>query len=174
VKPTEEIGECLGQPDHVLFTHRGCHVFADTLLQRFHTENSKLKTIEINDGYGPATSGFHVLAHRDGFLVDAHGIKREQDYCLWLCGKRALANPDMPVPFVRAIEINSLELFKIASYDQCGLPLNKWGHLVDPEFIRVVGERAAVYVEPIAERFQVSILLAGFELRGVSLNRTSI
>ncbi len=76
MKPTDEIERCLEQADHLLFTHRGCHVFANTLVKRFHAEDYKLKTIEINDGYGSATSGFHILAHRDGFLVDAHGIKR--------------------------------------------------------------------------------------------------
>jgi hypothetical protein len=170
----DPIEECLEQPDHRLFTHRGCHIFATEILNRFPTENYSIRTIEIDDGYGAATSGFHILPYRSGFVVDAHGIKREQDYCMWLCGKRSVADSKMPVPLVRTVEVESGDLLVTAGYGGHGAPLNKWGHLVHPDFLRIVGERARKYIESIPERFQVSLLIAGFELRCVPVSATGV
>ncbi|HEX7518155.1 MAG TPA: hypothetical protein VF345_12830 [Chthoniobacterales bacterium] len=163
------IEECLEQPDHLLFTHRGCHVFVSELLKRFPDENYAAKSIEINDGYGPPKSGFHIVACRDGFFVDAFGIRREKDYCLWLCGKRSRADPKMPVPFVRWVEIESSDLLQTVNCNDPDEPLNKWDHVVQQDFVRIVEERARKFIEPIRERFQVSLLIEGSELRQVPL-----
>src|SRR4051812_15142051 len=68
------VQEALAFPEPILFTKGGCHIFALVLQRLLRDQKYALRRFDVGD-----MKGYHVYAYRAGFMVDARGIRREDD-----------------------------------------------------------------------------------------------
>ena len=153
--------ECLGQDDVRLFHKGACHVFAAALADAVPGEGYTLKRVVLRKEFD-TKEAYHVFAAADGFLVDASGIKRAEDFVAWLTARHREKSFDcIVVPTVELHDVTSEEL--LAHHDDhphLG-SVNRWSLFVGPAFVAAARARATALIEHWPERYQVSVLKTG-------------
>ena len=157
--------ECLRYDDIRLFHKGACHVFADALKTQFPEEGYTLKRVLVCDGFD-SQQAYHVFASKGEFIVDASGIKREEDYVAWVTAcKQTVHFGDPCVPKIRLHEVNDAELFEHHHNDEYNGTVNRWGLFSGVDFVVIARQRANALIEHWPKKYRVSVLEEGSKLK---------
>jgi len=153
--------ECLQQDDVRLFHKGACHILAVALKELLPDEAYVLKRVLLQKEFDTKVA-YHVFAAKGEFVVDASGIKRADDYLVWLRARhQEKIFGGILIPLVELHDVSETDL--LAEYhDDAHLgSVNRWGLFSGPEFVSAARARAVAFVEHWPEKFRVSILEAG-------------
>ncbi len=161
----EKLQTLLTLSDNELFVGGACHIFADELITFFQDQGYLFCAVEAERWIGhedqrdelfESKSLAHVLAVKDGVVVDVNGIIMKESYAdeyyekyLKLCG---------PTRYFRKAyfrECSRDELFEIKVREDEGGPMSRHRLYLHPEFVNVASSRARLLIEAEADRFYV-------------------
>jgi hypothetical protein len=150
--------ECLSQDDIRLFHKGACHIFAVTLKASFSDEGYTLKRVVLEKD-SDTKEAYHVFASRPGFIVDACGIKREDDYLAWLTGRhREKSFGSLVTPVVTMRDTSEAELLAHHREDTDRGSVNRWCLFSGQDFVAVARGRATALIQHWPEKYRVSVL----------------
>jgi hypothetical protein len=147
-----DIGKFFYASDLFLFTGGGCHIFARALANLLSDQRYVLRAAFETKNCKPDC--FHVYAYADGYLIDALGIKREQDYLDHIAGSRGVK--------IHTELCAEKDLFKKTGWSKDGDPayeVNRWGLVMDDSFVAYAKARAEMLIQIEPARYQLSYLL---------------
>jgi len=165
--------ECIVQDDMRLFHKGACHVFAAALADAVPGEGYMLKRVVLKKEFD-TKEAYHVFAATEGFLVDASGIKRADDFIPWLTARHTEKSFDCTVvPTVELCDVTSEELLA-HHHEHAHLgSVNRWNLFAGEEFVAVARARATALIKHWPEKYQVSVLKAGLSLLSKMNQRAS-
>jgi hypothetical protein len=151
------ISERFGLSDLFLFTSGGCHVFAKALSDLMPREAYELRHLR---GRGPLKAeklGYHIYLYKDGFAVDALGIRRERDMiAAFNEAKHGWTFTAEPCTF-------ELLFQEAENRDETG-PLNAWELYLHPDYVAYLEAKARLLIQDCPSRFSVINLQRGLKL----------
>jgi hypothetical protein len=150
-----KISERFGLSDLVIFTGGGCHIFAKALFDLMPQEKYELRHLRAFHS-GGEKPGYHVYLHKDGYAVDALGIKKEEDVIAAFMAKSGWT--------FKAEACDFGFLFNRTKEKEESGPLNEWDMYLHEDYVAYLEGKARLIIRDNPTRYSVQNLQSGLEI----------
>lgn len=136
--------EKLDQPDEILFSKGGCHVFAAVLQEKIGCYGYTLRRLAARYKLF-AREAMHVYVAKNGVMIDVSGSSEEESY---ICERRKEWATSSDCPTVVALDCRIEELWrpKAQNDDDVKGVRSEWDLHLDKDFCAACRQRAQLLI----------------------------